>query len=76
MAPNLIGKIIANRYRVDAFLAAGGMGAVYRVYDLQRNIVLAMKVLDPEFILPLCIYINITWKLLDTKREIFLIVNL
>src|SRR3990172_2134229 len=48
MAPNLIGKIIANRYRVDAFLAAGGMGAVYRVYDLQRNIVLAMKVLDPE----------------------------
>jgi serine/threonine-protein kinase len=33
---------------VDAFVAAGGMGTVYRVYDLKRNVPLAMKVLHAD----------------------------
>ncbi len=30
----MIGSILLNRYRVDAFIAAGGMGAVYRARDM------------------------------------------
>jgi hypothetical protein len=41
----VIGQTLLDRYRVDAFLASGGMGAVYRVWDLKRNVPLAMKVL-------------------------------
>lgn len=37
-----------NQYRVDAFVAPGGMGAVYRVWDLKRNVPLAMKVLHSD----------------------------
>jgi serine/threonine protein kinase len=44
----LIGTTLLNQYRVDAFVAAGGMGAVYRVWDLKRNVPLAMKVLHSE----------------------------
>lgn len=56
MPSNLIHQTILGRYRVDEFIAAGGMGAVYRVYDLQRNAALAMKILhddladDPAFV--------------------------
>jgi serine/threonine protein kinase len=42
---NLVGSIVCNRYRVDAELGAGGMGAVYRAWDSQRTVFLAMKVL-------------------------------
>ena len=45
---DLIGKTLLSQYRVDAFVAAGGMGAVYRVWDLRRNVPLAMKVLHSE----------------------------
>ena len=45
---NIISKTFLNQYRVDAFLASGGMGAVYRVWDLKRNVPLAMKVLHSE----------------------------
>ena len=48
MAMNLIGKTLLNQYRMDAFVASGGMGAVYRVWDLKRNVPLAMKVLHAE----------------------------
>lgn len=56
MPPKLIHRILLERYRVDEFIAAGGMGAVYRVYDLERNAPLAMKILhddladDPAFV--------------------------
>jgi eukaryotic-like serine/threonine-protein kinase len=40
-----IGQVLLNQFRVDEFLASGGMGAVYRVWDLKRNVPLAMKVL-------------------------------
>jgi serine/threonine protein kinase len=45
---NPIGQVLLNRYRVDAFVALGGMGAVYRVWDTVRGVPLAMKLLNPE----------------------------
>ena len=48
MSIKLIGKVLLNQFRVDAFVAAGGMGAVYRVWDQQRNVNLAMKILHAE----------------------------
>src|SRR5512136_323038 len=48
MSINLIGKVLLNQYRVEAFIASGGMGAVYRVWDLKRNVPLAMKVLHAD----------------------------
>ena len=45
---NLIGQTILGRYRVEAFIASGGMGTVFRVWDLKRNVPLAMKVLHTE----------------------------
>src|SRR3972149_8714052 len=45
---NLINQVLLDQYRVDAFIASGGMGAVYRVWDLKRNVPLAMKVLHGE----------------------------
>jgi serine/threonine protein kinase len=48
MSTNLIGRILLNQFRVDAFIASGGMGAVYRVWDLKRNVPLAMKVLHAD----------------------------
>ncbi len=46
---NLIGKVLLSQFRVDAFIAAGGMGSVYRVWDIKRNVELAMKVLHADF---------------------------
>lgn len=48
MSSNLIGQVIANQFRVDSFISAGGMGAVFRVWDLKRNVPLAMKVLHSD----------------------------
>ena len=48
MTTNLLNQTLLNQYRVDAFVASGGMGAVYRVWDLKRNVPLAMKVLHAE----------------------------
>ncbi len=44
----LIGKKIANRYRVEALLGHGGMADVYKVYDERRSVYLAMKVLHDD----------------------------
>ena len=48
MSSNLVGQIVANQFRVDAFISAGGMGTVFRVWDLKRNVPLAMKVLHAD----------------------------
>lgn len=45
---NLVGKVLHNRFRVDAFIGSGGMGVVYRVWDTERNVALAMKVLHAD----------------------------
>lgn len=39
-----IGQILqSNRYRIDALLGQGGMGAVYRAWDMSLNIPVAVK---------------------------------
>jgi len=44
----IVGQTLLNQFRVEAFIAACGMGAVYRVRDLKRNVPLAMKVLHAD----------------------------
>ncbi len=48
MSSNIIGQVVAKQFRVDAFISAGGMGSVFRVWDLKRNVPLAMKVLHAD----------------------------
>ncbi|RPJ49232.1 MAG: serine/threonine protein kinase, partial [Chloroflexi bacterium] len=48
MRRDLIGETLLNQFRIETFIAAGGMATVYRVWDLQRSVPLAMKVLHPE----------------------------
>jgi len=45
---NLIGKILANRYRIDDSLGRGGMAEVYKAWDLERTTFLALKVLRQD----------------------------
>ena len=42
----MIGEIINDRYRLDAVLGHGGMGAVYRGHDLQLERDVAIKLLN------------------------------
>jgi len=49
--PNLVGQTINNRYRVDDFLGRGGMAEVYKVWDTQRNVDLALKLLNEDLAL-------------------------
>jgi len=45
---NLIGKILANRYRIDDSLGRGGMAEVYKAWDLERTTFLALKLLRQD----------------------------
>ena len=45
---NLIGRIINNRYQVLELLGRGGMAEVYKAWDKQRGVALAMKVLRED----------------------------
>ncbi|MEZ4649660.1 MAG: serine/threonine-protein kinase [Candidatus Eisenbacteria bacterium] len=42
------GTVIAKRYRTEAFVAAGGMGEVYRVHDMELDATLALKTIRPD----------------------------
>jgi len=45
---DIIGKILVKRYRVDSFIGRGGMAEVYKVWDQQRAVYLAMKLLRED----------------------------
>ena len=42
------GNLVARRFRIDAYLAEGGMGQVYRAQDLELDVPLALKTIHPE----------------------------
>ena len=44
------GTVLSERYRIDAFLAEGGMALVYRAHDLRLERDVAIKVVKHEFI--------------------------
>lgn len=44
----IIGRLVSGRYRVESFLGKGAMAEVYRVWDMERNVYLAMKVLNAD----------------------------
>lgn len=43
-----VGAVINQRYRLDAEIGRGGMGVIYRAYDLTKNREVAFKVINPE----------------------------
>ncbi len=45
---DLTGKVLAGRFRVDAAIAAGGMGAVYIATDTSIGRLVALKMLHPD----------------------------
>jgi len=44
----LVGQVLLNRYKIIKFLGRGGMAEVYKVWDQQRGVFLAMKVLHGD----------------------------
>lgn len=46
--PDLVGRVLSDRYRVDAMVAHGSFGAVYRGVHLHMKKTVAIKVLHPD----------------------------
>lgn len=44
----LVGKVLADRYRIDEIIGVGGMGVVFRAHHLQLKRDVAIKVMRPE----------------------------
>jgi serine/threonine-protein kinase len=45
----LVGRTIAGKYRLEAFVGAGSMGTVYRATQLALHKIVAIKVMNDEF---------------------------
>lgn len=45
----MIGRVLADRYRIDGLLARGGMARVYRARDARLERDVAVKILSPPF---------------------------
>ena len=45
-----IGQVLQDRYRIDALLGKGGMGAVYQAFDLSLHRTIAVKLLAPHLV--------------------------
>ena len=47
---NIIGHTILNRYRVEGRVVLGGMSEVYRAFNQQRQISIALKFLREDLV--------------------------
>ena len=45
----MIGKIINNRYKIISLIAEGGMAHVYKALDLEKDYIVALKILKSQF---------------------------
>ena len=45
---NIVGQILNDQFRVDAYIASGSMGSVFQVWDQKRSVNLAMKILHAD----------------------------
>lgn len=45
---NLVGEVLDGRYRIEQFIARGGMATVYRATDLRLDRTVAIKIMHPH----------------------------
>jgi serine/threonine protein kinase len=46
--PDLVGQLLLKRYRVETLVGSGGMAEVYKVWDEERAVYIAIKILHPD----------------------------
>jgi len=46
--PLTTGQVLQGRYRIVSFLSRGGMGGVYRAWDMRLDVVVALKEMIPQ----------------------------
>ncbi|MSZ46551.1 MAG: serine/threonine protein kinase, partial [Actinobacteria bacterium] len=46
--PNLVGRLIGERYRIEQVVARGGMATVYLAMDIRLERKIALKIIHPH----------------------------